>query len=67
MGFKTTACARAVVDLLSLPITAEAFENEVVQIYQELFPSADLMPGNKFVSYQYNRNLFLIFYWEYRR
>ena len=46
MGFKTKNVARAVIEMLSLPITADEFENDVVKIYQELFPSADLMPGN---------------------
>nr|XP_033339575.1 pseudouridine-5'-phosphatase isoform X1 [Megalopta genalis] len=45
MGFKTSACAQAVVEMLSLPMTKEKFESEVVQIYQELFPSASPMPG----------------------
>ncbi|XP_043590892.1 pseudouridine-5'-phosphatase-like [Bombus pyrosoma] len=45
MGFKTKDVARAVVEMLSLPITAEEFENEVVKLYQELFPSANMMPG----------------------
>lgn len=46
MGFKTKDVAQAVVEMLSLPITAEEFENEVVKLYQELFPSANMMPGN---------------------
>lgn len=46
MGFKTKDVAQAAVEMLSLPITADEFENEVVKLYQELFPSADLMPGN---------------------
>lgn len=45
MGMKTKAVAHAVVEMLSLPMTAEEFENEIVQIYRELFPSANLMPG----------------------
>lgn len=45
MGFKTKDVAQAVVEMLSLPITAEEFENEVVKLYQELFPSANMMPG----------------------
>ncbi|XP_071858387.1 pseudouridine-5'-phosphatase isoform X1 [Bombus fervidus] len=45
MGFKTMDVAQAVVEMLSLPITAEEFENEVVKLYQELFPSANMMPG----------------------
>ena len=45
MGFKTGAVAKAIVEMLSLPITAEEFEEEVVKIYQELFPTANLMPG----------------------
>ncbi|OAD62290.1 Pseudouridine-5'-monophosphatase [Eufriesea mexicana] len=45
MGFKTSNIAKVVVEMLSLPITAEEFENESVKIYQELFPSANLMPG----------------------
>ncbi|KAK9294900.1 hypothetical protein QLX08_010645 [Tetragonisca angustula] len=45
MGFKTKDVAQAAVEMLSLPITADEFENEVVKLYQELFPSADLMPG----------------------
>ncbi|KZC05168.1 Pseudouridine-5'-monophosphatase [Dufourea novaeangliae] len=45
MGFKTMVVAQAVVDMLSLPMTTEEFENEIVKIYQELFPTANLMPG----------------------
>ncbi|XP_076277337.1 pseudouridine-5'-phosphatase isoform X1 [Lasioglossum baleicum] len=45
MGFKSTDSIRAVVEMLSLPITTEEFETEILQIYQELFPSANLMPG----------------------
>ncbi|CAK9801867.1 PUDP [Anthophora quadrimaculata] len=45
MGFKSAAVAHAVVEMLSLPISNEEFENEIVKIYQELFPTADLMPG----------------------
>ncbi|XP_078040500.1 pseudouridine-5'-phosphatase isoform X2 [Augochlora pura] len=47
MGFKTSACAQAVIEMLSLPMTKEEFESEVVQLYKELFPSANLMPGTE--------------------
>ncbi|XP_076246812.1 pseudouridine-5'-phosphatase isoform X2 [Calliopsis andreniformis] len=45
MGFKTKAVAQAVVEMLSLPITTEEFEDEIVKLYAELFPTANLMPG----------------------
>ncbi|XP_076753497.1 pseudouridine-5'-phosphatase isoform X2 [Xylocopa sonorina] len=45
MGFQTTAVAQAVIDMLSLPMTIEDFQTEVVKAYEELFPTAILMPG----------------------
>lgn len=45
MGFKTSVVAQAVIDMLSLPMTIEEFEEEIVKLYQELFPSAILLPG----------------------
>ncbi|XP_053979743.1 pseudouridine-5'-phosphatase isoform X2 [Hylaeus anthracinus] len=45
MGFKTTAVAEAVVEMLSLPLTVDEFQSEIIKIYEEIFPSANLMPG----------------------
>ncbi|XP_034189971.2 pseudouridine-5'-phosphatase isoform X1 [Osmia lignaria lignaria] len=45
MGFKTKAIAQVTIEMLDLPMTVEEFETEIVQIYHELFPSANLMPG----------------------
>lgn len=45
MGFKTSAIAQIMIEMLDLPMTPEEFEKEIVQIYQELFPSTNLMPG----------------------
>ncbi|CAL7943532.1 unnamed protein product [Xylocopa violacea] len=45
MGFQTKAVAQTVIEMLSLPMTVEEFTNEVVDAYQELFPTASLMPG----------------------
>lgn len=47
MGMKTTEIAQIIVEMLSLPLTAEEFQNEIAKIYREIFPSANLMPGNK--------------------
>ncbi|XP_043263407.1 pseudouridine-5'-phosphatase isoform X3 [Colletes gigas] len=56
MGFKTTAVAEAVVEMLSLPLTTEEFQNQVVKIYQEIFPSAELMPGAESLLRYLKRN-----------
>ncbi|KOC65485.1 Pseudouridine-5'-monophosphatase, partial [Habropoda laboriosa] len=56
MGFKTKAVAQVVIEMLSLPITSEEFENEVVKIYRELFPSANLMPGAERLLRHLNQN-----------
>lgn len=45
MGLKTNAVAQAVVHLLELPITPDEFENEIILLYHELFPTANLLPG----------------------
>ncbi|XP_012148943.1 pseudouridine-5'-phosphatase isoform X2 [Megachile rotundata] len=45
MGFKTKAIAKVTIEMLDLPMTSEEFENEIVEIYKEIFPSANLMPG----------------------
>lgn len=46
MGFKSKDVGQALIEMFSLPITVEEFENKITKIYQELFPSANLMPGN---------------------
>ncbi|XP_043791032.1 pseudouridine-5'-phosphatase-like isoform X1 [Apis laboriosa] len=45
MGFKSKEVGQALIEMFSLPITVEEFENKITKIYQELFPSANLMPG----------------------
>ncbi|XP_031831144.1 pseudouridine-5'-phosphatase isoform X2 [Nomia melanderi] len=45
MGMKTNASAQAVLEMLSIPLTVEEFGAELLQLYQELFPTANLMPG----------------------
>lgn len=49
MGSKTSEMAQLVIDLLELPITAHDFEKEIVQIYEELFPTSELLPGKGFL------------------
>ncbi|XP_076636499.1 pseudouridine-5'-phosphatase [Colletes latitarsis] len=56
MGFKTTAVAEAVVEMLSLPLSTEEFQHEIVKIYQEIFPSANLMPGAESLLRYLKRN-----------
>lgn len=46
MGFKSKDVGQALIEMFSLPITVEEFEKKTTEIYQELFPSANLMPGN---------------------
>lgn len=45
MGFKSNEAAQTIVALLDLPITAKEFENQLVEIYKDIFPSCKLMPG----------------------
>lgn len=64
MGFKTSVVAQAVIDMLSLPMTIEEFEEEIVKLYQELFPSAILLPGDKYkfksiLGILFNRSFFM--------
>lgn len=46
MGFKTKNVARYVVEELELPLTPEEFRQEIAEIYRELFPQTNPMPGN---------------------
>lgn len=46
MGFKTKNVAQYVIEELELPLTAEEFRQEIAEIYRELFPQANPMPGN---------------------
>lgn len=45
MGFKTKNVARYVVEELELPLTPEEFRQEIAEIYRELFPQTNPMPG----------------------
>lgn len=46
MGFKPKECAKYVVKALELPLTANEFHEEIIEIYKELFPCTKPMPGN---------------------
>ncbi|RVE45413.1 hypothetical protein evm_009931 [Chilo suppressalis] len=45
LGFQGPECAEKIVKTLDLPITKEEFMGECWEIYRELFPKAQLMPG----------------------
>ncbi|XP_011163789.1 pseudouridine-5'-phosphatase [Solenopsis invicta] len=45
MGFKPKECAKYVVKALELPLTANEFHEEIIEIYKELFPCTKPMPG----------------------
>lgn len=46
MGFNNTDAVQTIIDLLELPITAQAFEDKLFALYRELFPQCNLMPGD---------------------
>ncbi|XP_011634783.1 pseudouridine-5'-phosphatase-like isoform X1 [Pogonomyrmex barbatus] len=45
MGLKTKDTADYIIKLLELPLTADEFKQEIIGIYQELFPQTNPMPG----------------------
>lgn len=45
MGFKSNESAKAIVDMLELPISGPEFENQLAAIYADIFPKCNLMPG----------------------
>lgn len=49
MGLKSNESAKAIVDMLELPITGPEFESQLTAIYADIFPKCNLMPG----IYQY--------------
>jgi len=58
MGFKTKDIADYIIETLELPLTRDEFKEEIVGLYQELFPHTNPMPGN--VLYQDISDVFII-------
>lgn len=46
MGCKTKDIANYLIKELELPLTVEEFKQEITEIYRELFPHTNPMPGN---------------------
>ena len=45
MGRKPLDAARVIVEALELPVTVEEFHTELYSLLNELFPDAEMMPG----------------------
>ncbi|KAK2583085.1 hypothetical protein KPH14_009116 [Odynerus spinipes] len=45
MGYKSSEAAQTIVDMLELPISGKEFENQLIEIYKDMFPKCKLMPG----------------------
>ncbi|XP_043498722.1 pseudouridine-5'-phosphatase-like [Polistes fuscatus] len=45
MGFKSSEAAKTIVEMLELPISGPEFERQLSDIYVEIFPKCNLMPG----------------------
>lgn len=45
MGFKGNEAAKTLIDILELPVTQQDFENQLQNIYPQIFPGCNMMPG----------------------
>lgn len=47
MGFRSNIALQAIINMLQLPISVQAFEDRLAPIYQDLFPKCNIMPGSE--------------------
>nr|XP_050866954.1 pseudouridine-5'-phosphatase [Vespula vulgaris] len=58
MGFKSNESAKAIVEMLDLPISGPEFENQLAAIYMDIFPMCNLMPGaERLLNHLKNNNI----------
>ncbi|KAL2735936.1 pseudouridine-5'-phosphatase-like [Vespula squamosa] len=58
MGFKSNESAKAIVEMLELPISGAEFESQLASIYMDIFPMCNLMPGaERLLNHLKNNNI----------